>query len=77
MYTTNPIYNKLFKTQGREPDGRSKEIEQRKESQNTHKTTRTYDPKSVVLNLGSIEPQGFGESVSGVRRFGSPHSNDS
>ena len=22
----------------------------------------------VVLNLGSIEPQGFGESVSGVRR---------
>ena len=30
-----------------------------------------------VLNLGSIEPQGFGESVSGVRRFGSPHSYDS
>ena len=33
-----------------------------------------YDPKSVVLNLGSIERQGFGESVSGVRRFGSPRS---
>ena len=29
---------------------------------------------AVVLNLGSIEPQGFGESVSGVRRFGSPRS---
>ena len=27
---------------------------------------RPYKP--VVLNLGSIEPQGFGESVSGVRR---------
>ena len=24
--------------------------------------------ESVVLNLGSLEPQGFGESVSGVRR---------
>ena len=24
--------------------------------------------RSVVLNLGSIEPQGFGESVTGVRR---------
>ena len=24
--------------------------------------------RTVVLNLGSIEPQGFGESVSGVRR---------
>ena len=24
--------------------------------------------RAVVLNLGSIEPQGFGESVSGVRR---------
>jgi len=29
---------------------------------------------SVTHNLGSIEPQGFGESGSGVRRFGSPHS---
>ena len=27
--------------------------------------------RSVVLNLGSIEPQGFGESVSRVRRLGS------
>ena len=24
--------------------------------------------RAVVLNLGSIEPQGFGESVSGVRQ---------
>ena len=36
-----------------------------------------YLSSPVVLNLGSIEPQGFGESVSGVRRFGSPHSYDS
>ena len=47
------------------------------------------NPNPVVLNLGSIEPQGFGESVSGVRRrsrhthtlcvfpFRSPHSYDS
>ena len=26
--------------------------------------------RSVVLKLGSIEPQGFGESDSGVRWFG-------
>ena len=26
------------------------------------------NPRSVVLNLGSIEPQGFGETVSGVRQ---------
>ena len=43
----NHIYSTLFKTQEREPNRRSKEIEQRKESQNTHtnKTTRTCDPK--------------------------------
>ena len=47
MYMNNHIYSTLFKTQEREPDRRSKEIEQRKESQNTHtnKTTRTCDPK--------------------------------
>ena len=41
------IYSTLFKTQERESDRRSKEIEQRKESQkkNTNKTTRTWDPK--------------------------------
>ena len=33
----NHIYSTLFKTQERESDRRSKEIEQRKESQNTHK----------------------------------------
>ena len=45
-YTNNHIYSTLFKTQERESD-RSKEIEQRKESQKTHtnKTTRTCDPK--------------------------------
>ena len=28
---------------------------------------KVYPSKSVVLNLGSIEPQGFGESVSAVQ----------
>ena len=44
----NHIYSTLFKTQEREPDRRSKEIEQRKESQkhtHTNKTTRTCDLK--------------------------------
>ena len=35
----NHIYSTLFKTQEREPD-RSKEIQQRKESQNTHTHTK-------------------------------------
>ena len=30
---------------------------------------RSY-ASAVVLNLGSIEPQGFGESISGVQGFG-------
>ena len=29
---------------------------------------RAHSNKSVVLNLGSIKPQGYGESVSGLRR---------
>ena len=29
--------------------------------------------QAVDLNLGSIEPQGLDESVSGVRWFGSPY----
>ena len=41
----NDIYSTLFKTPEREPDRRSKEIEQRKESQNTHTITWTCDPK--------------------------------
>ena len=42
----NHIYSTLFKTQERESDRRSKEVEQRKESQkHTNKTTRTCDPK--------------------------------
>ena len=37
---------------------------------------RLHTPyRPVVPNLGSIEPQGFGESVSGVRRSGSPRTN--
>ena len=34
----NHIYSTLFKIQERKSDRRNKEIEQRKESQNTHKT---------------------------------------
>ena len=40
----NHIYSTLFKIQERKSDRRSREIEQRKESQNTHKhKTRTCD----------------------------------
>ena len=40
------LYSTLFKTQERESDRRSKEIEQRKETQKTHTNkTRTCDPK--------------------------------
>ena len=44
LYMNSHIYSTLtlFKTQERKSDRRSKEIEQRKESQNTHKT-RTCD----------------------------------
>ena len=46
-YMNDHIYSTLFKTEERESDRRSKEIEQRKESQkiNKNKTTRTCDPK--------------------------------
>ena len=37
IYMNNHIYSTLFKIQERKADRRSKEIEQRKESQNTHK----------------------------------------
>ena len=37
-YMNNHIYSTLFKIQERKSDRKSKEIEQRKESQNTHKT---------------------------------------
>ena len=39
-YMNNHIYSTLFKTQEREPDRRSKEIEQRKESPKTHTQTK-------------------------------------
>jgi len=32
-----------------------------------HKTENRFPNGLVVLNVGSIEPQGFGEKVSGVR----------
>ena len=49
------IYSTLFKTEERESDRRSKEIEQRKESQNTHtnKTTRTRDTKYILISKQS------------------------
>ena len=45
VYMNNHIYSTLFKIQERKSDRRSREIEQRKESQNTHtnKTTRTCE----------------------------------
>ena len=46
----NHIYSTLFKIQERKAD-RSKEIEQRKESQNTHiKQGRTCDLTALTLN---------------------------
>ena len=46
LYMNNHIYSTLFKTQERESDKRSKEIEQRKElKKHTNKTTRTCNPK--------------------------------
>ena len=56
----NHIYSTLFKTQERESDRRSKEIEQRKESQKNKKKTRTCDPstelQSTALTL-NLQPQ--------------------
>ena len=43
----NHIYSTLFKIQERKSDRRSREIEQRKESQNTH----THKTKTCELNL--------------------------
>ena len=46
-HMNNHIYSTLFKTSERESHRRSKEIEQRKESQKIHtnKTTKKCDPK--------------------------------
>ena len=51
-YTMNNyIYSTLFKIQERKSDRRSKEIEQRKESQSTHiKQGRTCDLTALTLN---------------------------
>ena len=47
----NNIYSTLFKIQERKSDRRSKEIEQRKESQNTHiKQGWTCDLTALTLN---------------------------
>ena len=43
----NHIYSTLFKIQERKSDRRSREIEQRKESQNTH----THKTRTSELNL--------------------------
>ena len=58
MYTlehsmNNHIYSTLFKIQERKADRRSKEIEQRKESQNAHKKQgqgQTCDLTALTLN---------------------------
>ena len=51
---TNHIYSTLFKIQERKSDRRSKEIEQRKESQNTHiKQGRTCDLYCINIKLPS------------------------
>ena len=47
-FMNNHIYSTLFKTQERESNRRSKEIEQRKESQNTH--TQTKQQGHVTLS---------------------------
>ena len=47
----NHIYSTLFKIQERRADRRSKEIEQRKELQNTHiKQGRTCGLTALILN---------------------------
>ena len=47
-HMNNHIYSTLFKTQEREPDRRSREIEQRKESQKTQ--TQTKQQGHVTLS---------------------------
>ena len=51
----NHIYSTLFKIQERKADRRSKEIEQRKESQNTHKT-RTCDLQYTAKKPSRFTP---------------------
>ena len=47
IFMNNHIYSTLFKIQERKSDRRSREIEQRKESQNTH----THKTRTCELNL--------------------------
>ena len=48
----NHIYSTLFKTQERESDRRSQEIEQRKESQKTYTNKTTIPSTSIQMRLG-------------------------
>ena len=49
----NHIYSTLFKTQERESDRRSKEIEQRKESQKIHTQTKQQGHVTLSTELQS------------------------
>ena len=50
-YVNSHIYSTLFKTQERESDRRSKEIEQRKESQKTHIQTKQQGHMTLIAEL--------------------------
>ena len=53
IYMNNHIYSTLFKTQERESDRRSKEIEQRKESQTTHTQIKQQGHVTLSTELQS------------------------
>ena len=53
MLMNKHIYSTLFKTQERESDRRCKEIEQRKESQNTHTQTKQQGLVTLSTELQS------------------------
>ena len=65
IHTNNHIYSTLFKTQERKPDKRSKEIEQRKESQKQTQTkqqghvTLSTTVQSTALMLNFQQPNGL------------------
>ena len=50
----NHVYSTLFKTQERESDRRSKEIEQRKESQNTQTKQQGHVTLSTELQSTAL-----------------------
>ena len=69
-YTTmnNHIYSRLFKTQERESDRRSKEIEQRKESQNTY----THEHVCSSVPLGTTVEYNNCDRVSSSSEINAP-----